>query len=296
VSKLVGVLYHPRIEEARTLSVALKDVLEQKGYQVWAASAWEEKNAKDLLPGTQAVVSIGGDGTIMRAARIIIPATAPILGIRYGRLGFLAELDPADALARVPAILERPPRTDLRSMLQATCMSTLLDPSLNEKHYPLMAGNGDSSLHALNDIAVARGSAGRPINVTVTIDGQLYATYRTDGVILSTATGSTAYSFSAGGPVLHPTSEDFVLTPVSPQATFNNALVLRSTSMVQLMVTSDHGAILSIDGQIDVPLEDGETVTVQKSPYHVSFLRASAQDSFYGELLARLRFGENLGL
>src|SRR3989338_8343112 len=98
MAKLIGILYHPHLPAAQALSRALTEILEGDGYQVWSASAWEEQGAKDLMAGTTTVVSVGGDGTIMRAARAIIPAAVPILGIRFGRLGFLAEIDPDEAL------------------------------------------------------------------------------------------------------------------------------------------------------------------------------------------------------
>ncbi|HLC30858.1 MAG TPA: NAD(+)/NADH kinase [Dehalococcoidia bacterium] len=294
MTKLIGILYHPRLPAAQALSGTLTEVLEGKGYQVWSASAWEEQGAKDLMAGTAAVVSVGGDGTIMRAARAIIPASVPILGIRFGRLGFLAEMDPDEALERVPRLLDGAGYVEERGMLQAWCADTPVDPALNEKHHPLMTE--DTGFHALNDVAVARGGAGRPIYVQVTIDGEYFTTYRADAVVLATATGSTAYSFSAGGPVLRPTSASYVLTPVAPHGTFTNSLVLEPATRVQLTVHSDHGSILSIDGQVDITLKDGETVTVQRSPYTARFLRAGVEDGFYKGLLARLRFGENLNV
>src|SRR5207237_6996277 len=129
----------------------------------------------------------------------------------------------------------------------------------------------------------------------VTIDGQLLTTYRADGVTVATATGSTGYSLSAGGPVLRPTSESMVLTPVAPHATLGNALVLDPGSVVELTVYSDHGAMVSIDGQVDISVEDGETITVRRSPYSARFLRTMAGDHFYSSLLHRLRFGESAG-
>jgi len=281
------------VPEAQTLAKNLAQVLHQHGYRTWAASAWNEEPATGLMPGTQAVVSVGGDGTILRAARAVVPYSTPIIGIRFGRLGFIAEVPPETALQRVPALLEGEGHTEVRAMLVATLARTKLDPSLGEKHHPLLAGG--SGFHALNEVVVGRGAPGRPINVQVAIDGQLLTTYRADGVTVATATGSTGYALSAGGPVLLPTSERYVLTPVAPHATLGNAMVLEPDSVVELTVYSDHGASFSVDGQVDVLMEDGETVTVRRSPYSARFLRSGKGDHFYANLIHRLRFGESAG-
>lgn len=290
MTKLIGILYHPRLPEAQALCRKLTQVLQGKGYQVWAASAWEEGEATELMTGSYTVVSIGGDGTMMRAARAIIPAPIPIVGVRYGRRGFLPELTPEEAVEKIPALLEHAGSIEERSMLQAFCATTPVAPELKEKHYPLMPS--DPIFHALNDVVVARGTVGRPIDVQVIIDGQPFSTYRADAVAVATATGSTGYALSAGGPVLHPTSRCFVLTPVSAHAMLPNALVLEPATTVQLTVHSDHGSILSIDGQVDIPLQDGETITVQRSPHTARFLRTDAREHFYADFFPRLRFGD----
>lgn len=291
MSKVAGLLFHPGQHEARVLASKLAERLSAGGYQTWQMSAWAEEDITSLMPGTSAIISIGGDGTILRAARAIIPAPVPILGIRFGRLGFLAEISPEDALSRVPELLEDPNLLEERAMLKATCELTEVPPELAERHHPLM--NGDPSFHALNDVVIARGAAGRPIYVEVTIDRQPCITYRTDAVVVSTATGSTGYTLSAGGPILHPRSSSFLLCPVAAHANLPNAFVLEPHSTVLLRVHSDHGAAMSIDGQVDIPLTDGDTITVALSPYKARFIGARPEDSFYSSLLPRLRFGDS---
>ena len=292
MSKIIGILYHPDLPEALDLCGLLTQVLEARGYEVWAASTWDETQAKERMRGTSVVLGVGGDGTVLRAARAILPAPIPILGIQYGRLGFLAEVTPQEALTRVPVLLEGAGAIEERSMLQACCAATQVSPALKEQQHPL---NGeDPCFHALNDVVVSRGAVGRPIDIQVIVDGQSYVTYRADAVVVATATGSTGYNLSVGGPMLHPTTTSFVLTPVAPHATLSNSLILNPTARVELIVNSDHGAVLSIDGQMDIPLENGETITVQRSQHVARFLRAHPGDHFYANLLARLRFGENL--
>ncbi len=289
---LIGILYHPRVAEAQALSTELAAALRARGYRLWAAPAWHEGETLGLMSETSTVICLGGDGTIMRAARALLPNTAPILGVRFGRLGFIAELSPEIALERVPELLAAPEHIESRTMLQATLTAAEIDPALRAIQHPLLRGDL-RSFHALNEIIVARGAAGRPILVQVVIDGQLLTTYRADGVTVATPTGSTGYVLSAGGPLLHPTSRCFVLTPVAPHATLHNALVLEPRSVVELTIYSDHGASVSIDGQADIIIQDGETVTIRRSPYEARFLRAAPNDHFYASLLHRLRFGES---
>ena len=291
MGKLAGILYHPRVPEAQVLGTQIADLLEARGYETWRTSAWAEDEVKHLMPGTSGVITIGGDGTILRAARAIIPAPCPIIGVRYGRLGFLAEITPEEALERVPAMLENPGLLEERAMLQARCELTEVHPDLAAKHHPLM--NGDPSFHALNDVVISRGAAGRPIDVTVAVDDQPCIVYRADAVAVATATGSTGYTLSAGGPVLHPTSQSFVLCPVAAHATLPNAFVLEPSSRVRLKVHSDHGAVMSIDGQVDIALTDSDTVTVTLSPYKSRFVRATDGDRFYASLMQRLHFGDS---
>lgn len=292
MSDLIGILYHPRLSEALTLSEALSDMLQRKGYETWTASAWQEPSATELLTQTRALVTVGGDGTILRAARSLVPTSIPIIGIRYGRLGFLAEVVPEEALEQVPVLLEQKEPPETRSLLRATCAPSVLDAQLSQQHHPLLTS--EPQINALNDVVIARGAVGRPITVHVAIDSQPYTSYRADAVILATATGSTGYALAAGGPVLYPTSQNFLLVPVSAHAALANALILEPDTVAELTVRSDHGAFLSIDGQIDVSLPDGATVTVQRSPYTAHFLRMAPQEQFYAQLLARLHFGDQV--
>jgi NAD+ kinase len=142
--------------------------------------------------------------------------------------------------------------------------------------------------HALNDVVVGRGERCRLIRVKATVDGELLTTYKCDGVIVATATGSTGYSLAAGGPVLHPQADDILIKPIAAHLSLSTALVLSSQSVVELQVSTTHKAILSIDGQIEVPLRDGDTVRVKRSPYVTKLLKAQWPTSFYGTLVQKL--------
>jgi len=219
------------------------------------------------VTGTELILSIGGDGTILRAARIIAPSPVPILGINLGNLGFITEIDGDEALFNLPALLKGKGWVEERAMLEAHV--------------------GDKSFYALNDV-VLRGVAVRLVNIEVKIDGTMITTYRADGVIVATATGSTSYSLASGGPILHPQSKEIVLQPISCHLGLSHALVLSPQSIVDLKVAHREKVILSIDGQVELPLSDGQNVRVKLSPHTARFLRIHEPTYFYSSLWQKL--------
>lgn len=267
----VGILFQPKIPAAMKLAQKLEKVVAETGSTVWLCSAWDEEKACTELGGTRLIVCLGGDGTIIRAARIACTESVPILGVNLGRLGFMTELSPEEALTRVPAFIDGEGWVEERSMLQAEVVS----------------GDGNQ-YHALNDVVVARGGRCRLIRVKASIDGELLTTYKCDGVIVATATGSTGYALAAGGPILNPQSGDIVLKPIAAHLSLSAALVLPAEATVELAVSTTHQATMSIDGQIEVPLNDGDVVRVKHSPYITRMLRAQWPSSFYAALMKRL--------
>jgi NAD+ kinase len=145
-----------------------------------------------------------------------------------------------------------------------------------------------ATYHALNDVVVGRANVSRPVYVDVAIDGSRLAVHRCDAIIVASATGSTAYSLSAGGPILHPESRDIVLTAVAPHLAAARPLVLPPETVVDLTVSADLEAVVSIDGQIDRPLSSGETVSVCRSPHVARFVRLSKPQDYWGKLAERL--------
>lgn len=266
--KRFGILYHPGLEEARDLAGKLGDWLSAQGVNSWQCSAWDEDKAKAQVAGSDLILSIGGDGTILHVARIITPLAVPILGINLGRLGFITDLSADGALSQLPRWLDGEGWIEERAMLQA---------ELQER-----------SFHALNDVVV-RSTAVRLINIEVRIDGEVLTTYRADGVIVATATGSTAYSLASGGPILNPQSKEFILQPISCHLGLSHPLVLPPKSTVSLRLVNDDKAILSIDGQAELPLSNKQDVDVKLSPYLARFLRLNQPTYFYGSLWQKLR-------
>lgn len=267
--KTVGILYNPKIAAAGGLAEELAHFLPSINAAVWLCSSWEEEQARGRIEGTDLLLSIGGDGTILRAARVALSYSVPIVGINLGRLGFMTELGPEEARDRLSHYLRGEGWIDERAMLEV---------ELGDRgHY-----------HALNDVFLGRGATPRLVNVETSIDGVPLTTYRADGVILCTATGSTGYSLAAGGPILWPQAKEMILNPVAPHLSFANALVLPPTAVTELRVHTSHQAVLSLDGQVNVDLEDGECIKVRLSPHVACFLRAEPPRYFYGTLMRRL--------
>ncbi len=271
----VGILYHPMVEATQIKAKELQDYLAASGVSVWLCSAWEGEKAKAQLNDTGLILTVGGDGTILRAAHVVIPGITPITGINLGRLGFMTELSADEALEKLPSLLAGEGWIDERAMLEAE----LSAPAQKPPHI----------FHALNDAVVARGAISRLVHVETSIDGQPLTTYKADGVIVATATGSTGYSLAAGGPILHPKSNDFLLVPIMPHLSPAYPVVLPSTTVVQLRLSAVHQATLSIDGHINLPLSDGAIIKVQRSRNTIRFLRIHPENSFYSSLEQKLK-------
>jgi NAD+ kinase len=269
--KKAGIFVHSRWPAARELADEVTSYLLEQGVEtVWVTSEWDDDALRTDMPGSDLLICLGGDGTVLRAARTVVPNPVPILGVNMGRLGFLAEVRPDELMACLPNVLAGKYRLEERTMLLAEV------PPLGVKY------------DALNDVVVGRQTVSRPIYVDVAVDGSRLAIHRCDAMIVATATGSTAYSLSAGGPILHPESRDLVLTAVAPHIAAARPLVLPPDSTVDLTVTADQDAVVSIDGQVDTPLTSGDTVSVRRSPHTARFVRFSAPGEYYGMLAERL--------
>jgi NAD+ kinase len=233
-------------------------------------SDWDHRDLQADMPGTELLICLGGDGTVLHAARSVIPHKIPILGVNMGRLGFLAEVRPDDLMDYMPRLFSGDYRIEERAMLQATI------PAWGVTY------------HALNDVVVGRKTVSRPVYVEVMVNGSRLAIHRCDAVIVSTATGSTAYSLSAGGPILHPESADIIITPVSTHMAVARPIVLSPDTTIDLTVSADKDAIVSVDGQIDHELDSGQAVTVCRSAHSARFVRFSKPEEYYALLSERL--------
>ena len=274
--KRIGILYHPLNEAACSLAKKLEGVLGSKSVSVWLCSAWEGESARAQVNNTDLIISIGGDGTILRAAQSIVPGLTPITGINVGKLGFMTELSIEETEGKLGLLLAGEGWIDERCLLEAELSPTEEEPRPRK-------------FYALNDVVVARGAVARVIYIEASIDDELLTTYKTDGVIVSTATGSTGYSLAAGGPILHPQAKEFLLLPIVPHLSASYTLVLPATAVVKLRISAVHPATLNVDGHVNLSLPDGATITVRRSANTTRFLRIHPETSFYSTLEKRLK-------
>lgn len=272
----VGILYHPKLDKARAFTDKLKDFLASRGISIWLCSAWEEDMAKPQVAGSDLILSIGGDGTILRAARAVVPNSVPIVGINLGRLGFMTELNASEALEKLPGLLRGEGWIEDRTMLEAEL---------------LVKGDrfAGKNFYALNDVVIGRRASARLVIIETIIDGAPLTTYRADGVIVATATGSTGYSLAAGGPILHPEADEIILKPISPHFSLSQALILPPKTIIDFRVTTSHEAMISLDGQVELPLSSGDGVKVKLSSHVTRFLRTCPQNYFYALLESKLK-------
>ena len=224
------------------------------------------------LRGVEVAVVFGGDGTMLRAARALAPLAIPILGVNLGRLGFLA----AGSLEELDGLLVEV------AAGRFTCEErTLLEAHLRRP------GAADVAVLALNDVVVARGAAVRSIHIEVTIDGAPFTVYWADGLIVATATGSTAYGMSVGGPLIIPSSRAIMMVPIAPHLSFPNAVVLDIDQMIGLEVR-DEPARLSLDGQEEHDLHVGDRIEVRRAQSVARFVRTATMRPFLSLLRQKI--------
>jgi NAD+ kinase len=259
--KKIGIIANKGKPEARIVARELLYLLEDRGAEVFL----DEHIASDLGRaelgttvegiGKQAdlVCVLGGDGTLLGIARQLAGRSLPVLGINLGTLGFLSEAEPENLQHAVDNLLLGKYDIEERTMLEAT---------LVRKEVSL------GTYTAMNDIGIAKGSFCRIIQCAVYLDNAYVATFSGDGVIVSTPTGSTAYSLSAGGPIVAPNVDMLLLTPVAPHSLTARPMVLSGNEVIRIEVDAVHQEMgLSIDGQFGYRLEGGDQIFIKKSPY-----------------------------
>ena len=278
----VGICYHPKLEAGQALAKKLRSRLKREVEAVWVSSAWEEELMRAQMPGTDLLMCVGGDGTVLRAARCVVPHRTLLLGINMGRVGFLTEMDQSAVTRRLPEILSGQGRVEKHVMLQAAVVSA------TDGH--VVWGKEDRCHDALNDVVVSRGAAAHLLQLSIVADGIKVADYRADGLIVATATGSTAYSLALGGPILYPECREIVVTPVAPHLADRHSVVLPSTALVEVTMTADQTALVSVDGEPGPELTLSQVLHVRLSPHVARFLRLSPPSDFYARVARRLNW------
>lgn len=269
----VGLLYHPKLAESRVMAAEMLEFIEGLGASAWVSSSWDEADIKERLDDLDLLITLGGDGSLLRAARITAHRAIPILGINMGRLGFLAEVQPAEWPERIRQTLLGDCWIEERMLLRA-------------EHY-----HGDqvaNTYEALNEVVIGRGQFARVVRLHTEIDGVFLTTYTADGVIVATATGSTAYALAAGGPILPPELENFLLVPLAPHLSLERAIVLSKGVTVSVQISTDYTAVLTVDGQFEVELANQDKVVMRASPAVARFVRLQDKSYFYRTLMQRL--------
>ena len=225
-----------------------------------------KKNEFDMM------IAVGGDGTMLRAGHLSAPCGVPILGINFGRLGFLIQIERGEWREMFERLLKGEAWIEYRMMLYV-------------QH--VRAGEMLGSWHALNEAVVSRGGNLRPVHLSASVDGRLLTSYVCDGLIASTATGSTAYALAVGGPILPPDLHNMLLVPIAPHLSVDRAVVLSEGASVSIMVKSEN-TVLSVDGQAPMPLAEDDHVDIRSSEYTAQFVRFGDPGYFYRNLNAHM--------
>jgi len=229
----------------------------------------------DVVTGADLVVVLGGDGTFLAAARSVRMQGPPLVGINLGSLGFLTEIQRRDVTRALTTILEGEAEEERRLMLavRVLCNGRLL-----------------ASYTALNDVVLAKSNLARTVRLRVAVDGHPVSSYRSDGLIISTPTGSTAYSLSAGGPLVHPAMDAVLITPICPHALTNRPLLIPARSRVEVSRSSGNDPIhLTVDGQTGGPFGPGDRIEVRRSRISLRLIHPF-QRTFYDTLRTKLKW------
>ncbi|MCK5709986.1 MAG: NAD(+)/NADH kinase [Deltaproteobacteria bacterium] len=283
----IGIIAKSNIEEPVEITKKLSKWLKKKGVEVYVEKELGGKirhsNSVDRteIPELVDVILVfGGDGTFLGVARLACKHGTPILGINLGGLGFLTEVTVDELYPMMERILDGDYEVEDRQML----LTSIRRGKKNIGKYEV-----------LNDVVINKGAVARIIDLAIYIEDSHVTTYRADGIILSTPTGSTAYSLSAGGPIVHPKIPVTIITPICPHTLTNRPLVVSSKMKVEIKVTTQEpDTYLTLDGQIGVRLKTGDVIEVKRTDTSVKLIKSPFRD-FFTILKTKLMWGERYG-
>jgi len=240
---------------------------------------WTTAPREALATGADVVLAFGGDGTLLEAAGVVMhsPNDAPLMGINLGRLGFLTEVDRSELTSALEQLVAGQATIETRAMLEGR-----IDRQ----------GQSICERLSLNDIVATRSALSRMTEMDIDVDGQFVCHIKADGLIVATATGSTAYNLSAGGPIVHPSVDALVLTPIAPHTLTHRPLVLPATVGIRLrpQLELQSEVIVTFDGQFGVPLAPGDVVRIRRAPRLLRLLRVSPR-TYFDMLREKLKWG-----
>lgn len=269
----IGILHQPRLPDTETMATTIADWLAERDVDTWIGSTWDDEGIDGNISQFSLLVVLGGDGSTLRAARLAVPHQVPIFGLNMGRVGFLSEAQPNNWREKLSRVLSGDFWLERRLMLHAALQRN---------------GRILDTLTALNDVVIGRGMQARVLRLHLFVDGDHVTRYTADALIVATPTGSTAYSMAAGGPLLPPQLQNFVVVPVAAHLSLDRALVLHEEAEIMVQVHMDHEAALIADGQDGISLEDGDKVIVSKHENTCTFARVESSGYFYRRLMRRL--------
>ena len=264
----IGFAYNPTIEATVELAARASGWCRRRGIDEWRAQAGDSEALAAELPTTDALVVLGGDGTFLRAARAVAEVDVPLLGINLGKVGFLSKAEASD----LEPVLDKISAGDFT-----------IDERLAIEGRILRQGVGDDAARhvALNDIVIARGSLARVCRLDVSIDDSHLATFIADGLVVASPTGSTGYSFSAGGPILDPESRNLVVTPIAAYLSAIRSVVVSPQQVVRCRVVDAFEALVSVDGREDLPIAVGDVVEVRAMDRPIRLIEPKGAQPFW---------------
>ena len=264
---------YPKMADAFTEAEAIASYLKDRGLETPCGSLYDEGLRKHVRNREfDMLIAVGGDGSMLRAGHLCAPSGVPILGVNLGRLGFLIQIDRKEWREYFEKLFNGEAWIENRMMLYA-------------EH--IRAGESLGGWNALNEVVVGRGATLRPVRLTASVDGRQLTSYVADGLIASTATGSTAYALAAGGPILPPELRNILLVPIAPHLSVDRAVVLSEGSSVSIIVRGEN-AVLSIDGQPPINLMEDDHVDVRAAEVTAQFVRFGDPGYFYRNLTAHM--------
>lgn len=273
---MIGILHHPKITRSQPLADEVHAWLTERNQTVWRASIWDEDALLAQLDRSSLLITLGGDGSIMRAARAAAAYELPVFSINLGRLGFLSEASPDDWRERLTKVIAGQHRLERRLMLQV---------------HVYRDGDEIGELMAINEVVIGRGSQARVVRLDLFVDGDHANSYVADALIAATATGSTAYAMAAGGPILPPEVRNYVMVPVAPFLSMERPIVLSAEATATINVQFDHEASVTADGQQTITLESGDVVHITKAEHDSIFVRVDHSSSYFYQRLMALTGG-----
>ncbi|MDB5776489.1 MAG: ppnK [Herbaspirillum sp.] len=257
-------------------SCGLVVVFETETAENIALTGYERMTPEQIGQHADAVVVVGGDGTMLGIARQLAPYNVPLIGINQGRVGFMTDISLDRMIPTLTEMLNGKMETESRALLEATV---------------LRAGEKIFCALALNDVVVSRGARSGMVELKVHVDGRFMYNQRSDGLIVATPTGSTAYALSSGGPILHPGLSGIVLVPIAPHALSNRPIAVCDSSEIVIEVVSDRDASANFDMQSLTSLVYGDRITIARSRHTITFLHPEGW-SYYDTLRKKLHWNE----